>query len=586
MPAVDRKDCAQCKSGFSVGAEDVALYKKFGVCVPKLCPRCRAQRRLSFRNERSFYKRLCDKCKKDVVSMYSPNKPYTVWCHDCWFADDWDPRDFGKNYDSARPFFEQFRELWEKVPKVALIHVRSVNSEYLNICADNKNCYMIVESSNNEDSIHCYWIQKTRECVDTSFSHECERCYDSDDIYNCYQVRYGKGCHDCRDSYFLFDCRNCSDCIGCVNLRNKQYCIFNRQATKEEYRKFLDEARLDTHAGVEKLRAQFAEFRLRQPHKYAEAVNAVNCTGNYLKDAKNCRDCFHTYEAEDCRYSVHAWRDAKDCIDCDTTGRGVQMVYNSHNTGISASNCICCALCWGNSFMTYCAYCYDSQECFGSTGLRKRQYCILNRQYTKEEYEALKKKIIEDMRRDGLYGEYFPPALSTFGYNEACVQEQFQLVKEDALRQGFKWEEHPRGTYGKETLAWSAIPDSIRDFKTEDINKEILACTSCTKNYRVIPDELAFYRKLDIPLPRLCPDCRHIRRFTARGPNSVWQRACGCAGSTGSPQAGAASENGAYKNTVAHFHGGGKCPSEFATSYAPERPEIVYCESCYNAEIV
>ncbi|MFH1193084.1 MAG: hypothetical protein V1656_02080 [Candidatus Jorgensenbacteria bacterium] len=46
------------------------------------------------------------------------------------------------------------------------------------------------------------------------------------------------------------------------------------------------------------------------------------------------------------------------------------------------------------------------------------------------------------------------------------------------------------------------------------------------------------------------------------------------------------SENGAYTNTVPHIHGGGKCPNEFETSYAPERKEIVYCESCYNAEVV
>ena len=27
------------------------------------------------------------------------------------------------------------------------------------------------------------------------------------------------------------------------------------------------------------------------------------------------------------------------------------------------------------------------------------------------------------------------------------------------------------------------------------------------------------------------------------------------------------------------------CNNEFETSYAPERPEIVYCESCYNQEV-
>lgn len=569
----ETRQCQNCKAQFTIEPEDFIFYEKFGVLTPKMCPLCRAQRRLAFRNERVFYKRKCDKCKKDMVSMYSPNKPYTVWCHDCWFADDWDARDYAKDYDPSRPFFDQFKELWEKVPKISLIHVRSVNSEYLNIAADNKNCYMIVESSNNEDSIHCYWIQKTRDCLDTSFSHECERCYESDDVFSCYQTFYSKGCHDCRESYFLFDCRNCSNCIGCVNLRNKQYCIFNKQVSKEEYKKFLEQARLNTYSGVEKLRSQFSEFKKTQPHKFAEIINASNSSGNYIKDAKNCNDCFHTYEAEDCKYAVHAWRGALDCMDTDTTGRGVQMVYNSHNTGINASNCICCALCWSNSFLAYCTYCYDSQNCFASTGLRKKQYCILNKQYSKEEYETLKEKIVSDMKRDGIYGEYFPPSLSTFGYNEACVQEQFPLTKEGALSQGFKWEDYPRGTFGKETIAWDKIPDSINDFNPSDISKEIFSCLNCQKNYLIIPREFDFYKHLKIPVPRLCPDCRHERRFQARGPNRLWHRQCMC-------------DYRIYQNSEKHSHHlEGQCPNKFKTSYAPDRLEIVYCEACYNSEI-
>jgi hypothetical protein len=27
------------------------------------------------------------------------------------------------------------------------------------------------------------------------------------------------------------------------------------------------------------------------------------------------------------------------------------------------------------------------------------------------------------------------------------------------------------------------------------------------------------------------------------------------------------------------------CQNEFETSYAPERPEIVYCEKCYQQEV-
>ena len=62
---------------------------------------------------------------------------------------------------------------------------------------------------------------------------------------------------------------------------------------------------------------------------------------------------------------------------------------------------------------------------------------------------------------------------------------------------------------------------------------------------------------MKIPIPRICPECRHIERFKNRGPNKLWHRQC------------------MKKN----------CNNEFETSYAPDRQEIVYCESCYNKEV-
>ncbi len=570
--------CQNCKQNFVIEPDDFGFYEKFNVPAPLMCPPCRAQRRLIFRNERVFYKRKCDMCGREHVSMYSPNKPDIVYCHDCWFSDKWDPLSYGVEYNSQRPFFEQFQKLWDKVPKLSLIYVRSINSEYTNISGDSKDCYMIVESSNNENCIHSFWLQECKDCVDCSFFHKTELSYESDDCYSCYGLFYSKGCENSRDSYFLLDCRGVSNCIGCVNLRQKSYCIFNKQVSKEEYEKFLKEARLDTYDGVKKIKKQFEEFCATQPRKYAEITQASNCSGNYINNAKNCRYCFHCYEAEDCKYGVHVWRNAKDCMDCDTAGRGAEMIYNSMNCGVNVSHYICSAVCWTCSFMQYSYYCFNSNNCFGSAGLQKKNYCVLNKQYDKESYEKLIGRIIADMRERNEYGEFFPQQLSAFGYNESAAIEQFPLSKEEALAKGFKWEDSERGIFGKETVKWDSVPDSISDFKTADISKEIFACVSCKKNYLVIPREFQFYNRMHIPLPRLCPDCRHERRFKNRGPNRVWKRKCTCAGKT--------SENGVYLNTIAHSHGDNKCPNEFETPYEPGRPEIVYCESCYNSEVV
>jgi len=551
------KSCKKCASSFTIEEDDVSYYEKIGVCHPDLCPECRAQLRLSFRNERVFYKRACDKCKKDVVSMYSPNKPFVVWCYECYFADDWSGTDFGADYDPRKPFFEQFENLYNVVPKVALVYVRSPGSEYTNISADNKNCYMIVECSNNEDSIHSYWIQECRDVVDTSFSSKCELTYESDDCYTSYKLQYSKGCHDCSTSYFLTDCRGCTDCIGCVNLRQRSNYIFNQQYTKEEYEQIKSELALDTRAGVEAFREKYKEFLATVPRKFAEQIQTTNSTGNYMKNTKNCISCFHCYEAEDNKYGEHVWRNAKDCMDTSTSGRNASMIYNSINSGIDVANHICSVQGWSSTFIEYSMYSMNANHCFGCVGIRKKDYCILNKQYSKEEYEILSEKIRNDLKEQGIYGEFFPQPLSAFGYNESSAFEQYPLTKEQALTQGFKWEDTPRGTYGKETKRSEDMPDSISEVDF-DVTKEIFICEKCTKNYKVIPNEFLFYQKLDIPLPRLCPDCRHSRRIQSRGPNKLWHRACMKEG----------------------------CMNKFETSYAPERPEIVYCESCYQQEVV
>ncbi len=554
---METKTCSKCQNSFNLEKDDFSFYQKMGVQVPDMCPQCRAQLRLSFRNERVFYKRDCDKCKRSVVSMYSPNKPYVVYCYDCWFAEDWDASDYSIDYNDQRSFFDQFNELFNKVPKIALIYVRSPGSEYINISADNKNCYMIIESSNNEDSINSYWIQECRDVVDTSFASKCELTYESDDCYNSYHLLYSKGCHDSSSSYFLTDCRGCTDCIGCVNLRQQSHCIFNQQYSKEDYEKIKKELALDTYQGIESLRIKYKDFLLTQPRKFAETTLVVNSTGNYMKNTKNCLSCFHAYDAEDNKYGVHIWRNAKDTMDCDTAGRNASMIYNSINAGLDVANYISCALCWTCTFVDYSMYCFNSNHLFGCVGLRKKDYCILNKQYNKNDYEILVENIRNELKAKGEYGQFFDSQFSCFGYNESAAQEQFPLTKEEALTQGFKWEDTPRGTYGKETKKWDEIPDSINDINFE-VKNEIFVCTQCEKNYKILENEFIFYKKLSIPLPRLCPDCRHARRFIARGPNKLWQRICMKEG----------------------------CNNEFETSYAPERPEIIYCESCYQNEVI
>ena len=197
---------------------------------------------------------------------------------------------------------------------------------------------------------------------------------------------------------------------------------------------------------------------------------------------------------------------------------------------------------------------------------------IFNKQYSKKDYEILKEKIIYYMKETKEFGEFFPPQLSPFGYNETQGQVYMPMAKDEALTGGWKWEDLIPGTFGKETIKPEDIPNSINDI-SDSLLKEALKCIKCTKNYNITQPELQFYKREKIPVSRLCPECRYEQRIALRPPRRLWHCQCMCDGSTSSPQA---------KN---HSHHTGKCTNEFETSYAPDRPEIVYCEACYQQEV-
>jgi hypothetical protein len=452
----------------------------------------------------------------------------------------------GKEYNFNEPFFVQFNELSKKVPKVSLINTNSINSEYTHLAADNKDCYMLFESSNNERCNHSYWMQLSKDCLDCALVNGSELCYEVFVAYNCYKLFFSKECRDCTDSYFLQDCVGCSNCYGCIGLRNKQYHIFNEPFQKEEYSKILEEKKEQIKKGnIEDLKKVFKEFALTKINKYAYIQKSVRSTGNYLLNTKNCIQCFHGDEAENCKYGYHVWRSAKDCMDASTAGRDAELVYESINIGMKDYDIKFGIQNWnGNNNLTYCETCSGSSNLFGCVGLNKKQYCILNKQYTKEEYEEFVQKIIEHMKKTGEWGEFFPTKISMFAYNETVAQDHFPLTKEEALKQGFLWKD--------------------QEEKNVNIGGDIFECAHkgectdhCTIGFKVIKAELDFYDKMGLPIPKLCPNCRHYQRLAQRNPLKLWHRKCMNKG----------------------------CQNEFETSYAPDRPEIIYCDGCYNNEV-
>ena len=589
----ETKNCQNCKQVFTIEPDDFAFYEKVKVPPPTFCRECRLQRRMAYRNERALYKRVCDAPghTEEMISVFSPDKPDRIYDHKAWWSDAWDPMVYGKKADFSKPLFTQIRELWREVPDIAILNINPVNSDYCSITEDNKNCYLVIRGDYNEDCLYAAFVFNSKDCMDTYWVLKSELNYETVDSTGCSRLRWSRYCEGCYESAFLFNCKNCHDCFGCVNLVNGAYQIFNVKYSKEAYLEKLKEFNLSDYDAIEELKKKFKLHSLKYPRRFTKAIQSVNSIGDNLEETKNCRFCFEVGGgAEDSAYIWLAYSNVKNCYDCDHFGRKSENSCEA-STIYPGSRVFFSKFIFSSHDVYYSYNCHNSSYLFGCIGLRSKQYCVLNKQYTKEEYEALVPKLIAHMNtmpyadqggRIHGFGEFFPAELSPFAYNETIAQEYFPLTKEQALAQGYRWKDAEEKNY-KVTLRSEDVPKTISGV-TDGILEQIIGCAhngtcteQCTAAFKIVPQELAFYRRMNIPLPRCCSNCRHYARAAQRNPLKLWHRACQCAGDK--------SANGAYANTAPHPHGAGPCKTDFQTPYAPEKPEIVYCEQCYQAEV-
>jgi len=509
-----QKICRQCQTNFEITDDDLKFYEKvspiiagktFNIPAPTFCPDCRQQRRLAWRNERTLYSSRCAATGKPIISVFSPDKKYKVFATDYWYSDAWDGKEYGRDFDFSRSFFDQFKELLSVTPQLALSAVGNQNSDYANQIGWCKNCYMVFEADYNESCFYGNNYVDSNFCMDCLQISNCELCYECTDCKSCYNLKFSQDCQNCSDSWFLKNCIGCSNCFGCVNLRNKQHYFFNQKCTKEEYGAKIAAYNLGSSATLQKLKKEFADFSQKFPQKYIHGVQNENSTGDYLNNTKNCQNCFSVENAQDSKYVSNS-RNTRNVYDMTVFGskKGADFCYENHEIGEGVRNILFSDQIWDGCYnILYSKLCVlNSHDLFGCVGLKHASYCILNKQYTKEEYEKLVPRIIAHMKETTEWGEFFPASLSPFGYNETIAPLYFPLNKEEALKKGFNWSdfEQPKPQV-KRTIPAHEIPDTI-----ENINDDILDCAiECEitqKPFRIIKTELEFYRKNNIPLPQ------------------------------------------------------------------------------------
>ena len=567
MSRSETKICQNCKKDFTIESEDFNFYEKIKVPPPTFCPYCRMIRRMAFGNLSKFYKRPCEKCGEMTICIHAPDNKNRMYCNKCWWKNDWDGIEYGINYDPSRSFFEQLIEFrGESIfMSLEILQPSLVDTIYTNNSAYQKNCFMTIYADYDE---HCAYIRLSahnKDCYDCFRLKKSELCYECVGIYKSYDCKWSEELDSCTGCSFCQSCNGCVNCIGCVNLRNKNYCIFNQQYSREEYLKKEKEAELDTYQGQQKMKKEAEKFWLKYPKReyHGNSLNK-NVTGEYVYESKNTRDSYIVSGAEDSRYAQYlTLPTSKDCYDYTGWGNNSSLLYECFVTGEGAYNNKFCIECWPEARnLEYCFYCIQSKDCFGCINLKRKQYCILNKQYTQEEYLKLKERIISDMKKNlwknqaghiYTYGEFFPPELSPYGYNETMAYEYNSLSEKETKEQGFNWYNIKKNDYSI-TIHSDSLSETAAEIPI-NIEKEVIQCNTCDKAYNIVQIEIELLQKMNQPTPRSCPNCRYERRFNRTNKPILYNRNCD------------------------------KCRREIRTPYAPDRPEIVYCEKCYQQEV-
>ncbi|MCX6723511.1 MAG: hypothetical protein NT094_05660 [Candidatus Staskawiczbacteria bacterium] len=488
--------------------------------------------------------------------MYNPKRPYIVFSYDYYNSDNWDPYEFGMVYDKSRSFFDQLKKLLEKVPKCAVYlspgDGPSIESPYANYAGGLNNCYLVFNSGPGEEMMYSRGLRNCRQAVDCYFGTQLEECYECVNVQQSSKVFWGNNSSSCLDSYFIEDCRGCSNCFGCVGLRNQKYYFFNEPLFKEEYQERVLKI-FGSYDKIKEAKNKFESHRLKFPSRQTNNFKTVNSTGDYLFECNNVHDSMEAVKSEDSKF-IFSTTKVKDSMGIIGYGTQSELLLECVGTGYSSKviGSVATSLShdiWYSFFLNNC------KNCIGCDSLKNAEFCILNKQYTKEEFEVLREHIRQELTEKGLHGLAMPQYIAPFAYNETIGQDNFPLSHDQALKLGLSWEDEIQETHGKETIKISELPDNIRDVK-DSITKEILACEVTGRNFKITPQELSFYKKMNIPLPRKSFFTRHLDRLARRGPYQLFDRNC--------------------------VH----CGKEIKTSYAPDHQEIVYCEECYQKETI
>lgn len=555
------QECSQknlfqyCEGVFEITDEDIKFYKIFRVPPSKFCPTCRKNRRFAFGTNIMLYKRLNNTPGKSgyVISFVPPASPLLVYDL-LSYQTIFEPYSYAVKYFETKSFIDQFYDLRLRVPQPAIIRDPSnINSEYSLNGRNSKNMYWVASGWNSENIWYSDSTFNCREIIDCYKMDKSERCYESVSSKNSYNSNYLYFSESCIDSQLLYDCRNCQNCFGCINLRNKKYCYFNEQLSKEDYELKLFDAHFESRKSRDKMFKKFWSFVKTKPIRASRVEHSKNVNGVIIVNSQNCQNVVNCEGSENERYADWIFGH-KDSMDVFVSGDS-EKLYNTTAVGSQCSNV---KFSFASKFITdseFVINCRNCTNCFACIGLQNKSYCIFNKQYSPEDYFKELDRIKTSMISRGEYGEFLPYKFSTFAYNSSSADIPFPLEKESIQKLGALWQPDVNiDAVNIPTLSAQEVPDTISEVDDSILNKAIV-CQETNRPFKIVNGELEFYRKHNIPLPLVHPQKRIRNRFKYAG-------------------------NRLINKAICNF-----CKKDINSMFDPKSNLILCCEECYKQEV-
>lgn len=496
--------CAITGEKWDMTEEEIGWYRKFNVPPSTISPVNRWRLMTSYFCGWQWWYAKHPETGKPVLSFVHPATGYKVLPEKEWFQKDFSH--ITHEYNSEQPFFEQFYQMHKQIPVTSSIDVKeSINSISLVSLGDEDSFFTL--GCRAKRSFNCSCALDIEDCAEIVWADNLQNCFNVTQSNNLFGCRYVKESRDCINSMLLFDCRNCENCFGAFNKRNKKYLWFNEELSKDEWEKRFSEIDLSCRSKIKPYIEKFHETIGQEaiwPENFIEA--SENCTGEYISGGTNLSNCFASKPtSKDMFWVCFAHGGCSNCAFC------AGVYYNTdcyYSVSANSSRSLYCYEAFRCQETEYCQYVFDCEYCFGCSGIRRKKFCIFNKQYSEDEYWQKLDEIKCNMLDRGEYGEFFPAKYSPSYYPDAGalvldaqdMGEAFGALDFDPESMGAIGEP----LYDESKMrSTEEIPDCINSVKSEEWVGVPIMDPKVNRRFGFVRPEIEFYKKNQIPLPNV-----------------------------------------------------------------------------------